>query len=69
MILFVLQTADDFEGRRRTRSATVSEGTKPVEPHNEKVLLPTVFKWEGGGKQVAICGSFSEWKTVPMVKR
>ena len=31
-------------------------------------MLPTVFKWEGGGKQVFISGSFNEWKTLPMVK-
>lgn len=33
----------------RPRSNTVSEGTKV----NEKVL-PTVFRWEGGGKQVLL---------------
>ncbi|KAK7591208.1 hypothetical protein V9T40_002821 [Parthenolecanium corni] len=36
---------------------------------NEKPgLLPTVFKWEGGGKDVFISGTFSSWKPVPMVK-
>ena len=30
--------------------------------------MPTVFKWEGGGKQVYISGTFSNWKTIPMVK-
>lgn len=43
---------DDMEftnTRQRPRSNTVSEGTKI--PDNRKVL-PTVFKWEGGGKQV-----------------
>ncbi|KAK9887908.1 hypothetical protein WA026_000211 [Henosepilachna vigintioctopunctata] len=29
---------------------------------------PTVFRWEGGGKDVYISGTFSEWKTIPMVK-
>lgn len=47
----------------RPRSNTVSEGTKI----DEKVL-PTVFRWEGGGKQVYISGTFSEWKALPMVK-
>lgn len=39
--------------RLRPRANTVSEGpsTKSVDP--EKVL-PTVFRWEGGGKQVLI---------------
>lgn len=31
-------------------------------------MLPTVFKWEGGGKQVYISGTFTGWKTLPMVK-
>ncbi|XP_074647778.1 5'-AMP-activated protein kinase subunit beta-1-like isoform X2 [Tubulanus polymorphus] len=32
-------------------------------------VLPTVFKWEGGGKEAYLCGSFSNWKTkIPMVK-
>jgi len=32
-------------------------------------VLPTVFKWDGGGKSVHITGTFSNWKTIPMVKR
>lgn len=35
---------------------------------NKKKALPTVFKWDGGGKDVYISGTFSEWKTLPMVK-
>jgi len=47
----------------------VSEGpTSKAETPSAKEI-PTVFKWEGGGKQAFICGTFSEWKTVPMVKR
>jgi 5'-AMP-activated protein kinase, regulatory beta subunit len=34
----------------------------------EKEALPTVFKWDGGGKQVYISGTFSDWKALPMVK-
>lgn len=47
----------------RPRSNTHSEGTKV----NKNEALPTVFRWEGGGKQVYISGTFSEWKTLPMV--
>ncbi|XP_046388891.1 5'-AMP-activated protein kinase subunit beta-1 [Ischnura elegans] len=50
-------------GVPRQRASTVSEGTKV----NDRVL-PTVFKWDGGGKQVYISGTFSNWKTLPMVK-
>lgn len=31
-------------------------------------VLPTVFKWEKGGRDVAICGTFTQWKPIPMVK-
>ncbi|XP_026281601.1 5'-AMP-activated protein kinase subunit beta-1 isoform X3 [Frankliniella occidentalis] len=51
----------------RPRSNTISEGSKIEEPPGEKVL-PTVFKWDGGGKQVYISGTFTEWKVIPMVK-
>lgn len=29
---------------------------------------PTVFRWEGGGRDVCISGTFSNWQTIPMVK-
>lgn len=57
------QDADNF-GSQRPRSNTVSEGTKVA----DNKVLPTVFKWEGGGKQVYISGTFTGWKTLPMVK-
>lgn len=35
-----------------------------------QATLPTVFKWEGGGKEVYISGTFNGWKSkIPMVKR
>lgn len=48
----------------RPRSNTVSEGTKVSNCDK----TPTVFRWEGGGKEVMISGTFNEWKTIPMVK-
>lgn len=30
--------------------------------------LPTVFKWDGGGKQVFLSGTFTDWKSLPMVR-
>lgn len=55
----------------------MSEGTvpksmqlpDPVEADpTKKDALPTVFKWDGGGKQVFISGTFSGWKALPMVR-
>lgn len=59
------------------RASTMSEGTVPkplsTEPVDasdtlKKDALPTVFKWDGGGKQVFISGTFSGWKALPMVR-
>ncbi|KAG5666853.1 hypothetical protein PVAND_014861 [Polypedilum vanderplanki] len=59
----------------RQRANTLSEGTgqnitkSPDQIiEGEKIALPTVFKWDGGGKQVYISGTFSNWKALPMVK-
>ncbi|XP_052865023.1 5'-AMP-activated protein kinase subunit beta-1 [Anopheles cruzii] len=66
----------EFAREPRQRSNTMSEGTTPAEgpgaggPESEvqDETLPTVFKWDGGGKQVYISGTFSKWKALPMVK-
>lgn len=42
--------------------------SQDIEIDPKKKALPTVFKWDGGGKEVFISGTFSEWKTIPMVK-
>ena len=35
-----------------------------------KLTVPTVFRWEYGGKEVYLSGSFNEWKTrIPMAYR
>jgi len=45
----------------------VDDCNSSTEEASSKVL-PTVFKWDGGGKNVHITGTFSNWKTIPMVK-
>ncbi|XP_055386396.1 5'-AMP-activated protein kinase subunit beta-1 [Condylostylus longicornis] len=74
-----IMTDSEFNGvSARPRSNTVSEGasrTNSSESENaanaegdKKPALPTVFKWDGGGKQVYISGTFSNWKALPMVR-
>lgn len=56
---------DELKGKHhemRLRSSTVS-ATRATE-----TKFPTVFKWDGGGKQVYISGTFSDWKPIPMVQ-
>ncbi|KAK2190462.1 hypothetical protein NP493_81g03059 [Ridgeia piscesae] len=48
----------------RLRASTLTSG----EDISSK-KLPTVFKWDGGGKAVYIAGSYDNWKDkIPMVK-
>lgn len=35
---------------------------------NIEQKMPTVFKWDGGGKEVYITGDFSNWKPLKMVE-
>ncbi|KAK3591617.1 hypothetical protein CHS0354_013801 [Potamilus streckersoni] len=53
--------------QKRARAATSASQAEVNEPKQR--LLPTVFKWEGGGKEVYLTGSFNNWKTkIPLVK-
>ncbi|XP_045171053.1 5'-AMP-activated protein kinase subunit beta-1-like isoform X8 [Mercenaria mercenaria] len=53
--------------QRRARAATTLSQTDNRE--KEERLLPTVFKWEGGGKEVYVSGSFNNWKAkIPLAK-
>ena len=53
---------------QRARAATtLSQTDNRAQPER---LLPTVFKWEGGGKEVHLAGSFNNWKNkIPLAKR
>lgn len=59
---------NEFLSRPRQRANTMSEAETQKVIDLEQPALPTVFKWDGGGKQVYISGTFSEWKALPMVK-
>ncbi|VVD00349.1 5'-AMP-activated protein kinase subunit beta-1 [Leptidea sinapis] len=61
----VVPENDIEEPMPRQRSNTLTDSSKYIE---DFAVLPTVFKWEGGGKQVFISGTFTDWKTIPMVK-
>ncbi|XP_076442626.1 5'-AMP-activated protein kinase subunit beta-2-like isoform X2 [Babylonia areolata] len=53
---------------RRTRASTLTPGLSIQQPASPR-LLPTVFKWEGGGKDVYVAGSFNSWKgKIPLAK-
>uniref|UniRef100_A0A023G4I0 5'-AMP-activated protein kinase subunit beta-1 n=1 Tax=Amblyomma triste TaxID=251400 RepID=A0A023G4I0_AMBTT len=67
-----LEDADDYPSFRKGDSdmrprASTMEGTGGDGGGQGKATLPTVFKWEGGGKEVSISGTFTNWKPIPMV--
>lgn len=54
---------NDGSDMMRPRATTITPGTTLSDS-----ALPTVFKWEGGGKDVCISGTFTDWKPLPMVR-
>lgn len=56
------------ETRQRSNNTVDEANTKNKEEANQTPSLPTVFKWDGGGKQVFISGTFNQWQVLPMVK-
>jgi len=56
------------DGGFRPRAGTGVEA-KPSETSDSTTnRLPTIIKYSGQGKDVFVCGTFSEWKKIPMVK-
>lgn len=58
----------EFEPEPRKRANTLDADKDKENEADKAPALPTVFKWDGGGRQVYISGTFSEWKTIPMVR-
>lgn len=64
----VTKTSEPVSTATNTTESNETPREGAVIDPNKKKALPTVFKWDGGGKEVYISGTFSEWKTLPMVK-
>ena len=58
----------DFPPEPRQRAYTLDDDCSNTEVSDKPPALPTVFKWDGGGKQVFISGTFSDWRSLPMVR-
>lgn len=56
---------EDLRRGGRPRSSTVNEANTST--NNQS--LPVVFKWDGTGKDIFLCGSFNNWQRIPMNKR
>lgn len=59
---------EEFRPRAGTHSDKSTRIWKaPVTAPGSKGL-PTIFKFAGNAKEVFVCGTFSEWEKIPMVK-
>lgn len=62
-------TAKDPPGHRfESSELDFDDDISEVEPHPpKKRTVPTVIRWENGGQQVLLSGSFNDWKAkIPM---
>lgn len=46
----------------------LADGIPSLDDEDRKTALPTVLRWDGGGKNVTISGTFSNWKPITMVR-
>lgn len=58
---------EDDGDRNEVDSEKESEANMDEE-QQKNPALPTVLRWDGGGKNVMISGTFSKWKPIPMVR-
>ncbi|TDG46507.1 hypothetical protein AWZ03_007068 [Drosophila navojoa] len=59
-------TMDELNDEYQEMKATGSKNFDEAE--SKKTALPTVLRWDYGGKNVTISGTFSKWKPIPMVR-
>lgn len=55
---------------QKEQEGSVSGGGDDLCPQDDprNPSLPTVLRWDGGGRNVMICGTFTKWKPIPMVR-
>ncbi|KAM8711888.1 hypothetical protein ACLKA7_012401 [Drosophila subpalustris] len=61
-------TMDETSNDDEQTLGTGSLATSNADDELKKTALPTVLRWDYGGKNVTISGTFSKWKPIPMVR-
>jgi len=64
----VSPTSPEFRPRAGTHSDRSTRTWNPPTPVTGSKGLPTIFKYSGNAKEAYVCGTFSDWKKIPMVK-
>ncbi|XP_075166060.1 5'-AMP-activated protein kinase subunit beta-1 [Haematobia irritans] len=63
------QNEPNTDNEKDDESLKNQEGGDDLDPQDPKnTSLPTVLRWDGGGQNVMICGTFTKWKPIPMVR-
>ncbi|XP_022244742.1 5'-AMP-activated protein kinase subunit beta-1-like [Limulus polyphemus] len=61
------EEVEDFPTYTKEPVSSISNNTIPISVNSNETTLPTVFKWDGGGKEVYISGTFSGWEPIKMI--
>jgi len=64
----VSPTSPEFRPRAGTHSDRSTRTWNPPTPVSGSKGLPTIFKYSGNAKEAYVCGTFSDWEKIPMVK-
>jgi len=64
----VSPTSPEFRPRAGTHSDRSTRTWNPPAPVAGSKGLPTIFKYSGNAKEAYVCGTFSDWEKIPMVK-
>jgi len=64
----VSPTSPEFRPRAGTHSDRSTRTWEPPTPVAGSKGLPTIFKYSGNAKEAYVCGTFSDWEKIPMVK-
>lgn len=51
-----------------SKKSESTDEQQEAEECSKNPALPTVLRWDGGGRNVLISGTFTNWKTLPMVR-
>lgn len=69
-----LSAAGQTMSQRKESTTTATEGNENNQSNRQddddlrNPALPTVLRWDGGGQNVMISGTFTKWKPIPMVR-
>lgn len=59
---------DTMNDSESVKEQETGENMESQDDEKNPSFIPTVLRWDGGGHNVMICGTFTKWKPIPMVR-